>query len=1068
MAKIRLNLIQKFICVFAAVLIPFFLLLGYMAQRLLEDELVKNADKAMKTLTTDEADDIDKYFKSLEGLGKRSAAYFEAKLSNERGIFSQKDFDRKYKFIDEALRTNVNAFEDKDISAIFLSNRSKLDDGIKQIIWDTEKFFDDYAKGVKGTVFNMYLITTSQLIRIYEKDWALQVEPDHDFTKDLFFYIADPLHDPERAPKWTPVYYDSIWKHWMTSLITPIYIKDRFFGVVGHDLVLDHIYEHVLTNKFFKSGYGFIFDSRKNLVIHPHHLKNLLEIKKMGEVLKFNQIKEKNLIEAMASTAVRDANGVVTCRFKENGREYLFYERKLAFLDWHFATVIPLDEVLEALPYFKYNFMRGAVFAVFLVFFAVVLIAWFYVVRPVSKFSEAANAIGEGDFDYKVAFHSEDELGLLASSLNSMSINLKKITASKNRLDREIEGRKIMESDLLRHSDLLEKLVAGRTSELEELNKELAQHQDHLEALVAERTKELEEANESLRKENTYRIFFETTSDAMLILDGDRFIDCNESAVKMFDCKNREALFRIRPSELSPETQPDGRNSLEKANELIIAAYEKGHMRFEWEHQRANGEVFPVEVLLTAMIIQGKKMLHVILRDIIERKRAESEVAEYRGHLEELVRERTKELDAANIRLQEQIQVHMRLENDISQILDASGDAIRVIDRQFNVIYLNDAFAKLQGGRKEDLVGGKCFDATPMDECHSVNCSLTRILNGEKNIDRDVIKNFSCDVKMPCMMTCVPYTDASGNVIGMVESCKDMTARKEAQRMSEENAQQQGRIEMSNNILHDIGNAVVGAGTLVVKPLLEKKWMECNSMHKLNEFLSEQKKGIVEALGGDKAEELLDFVDKLEHRMKERNSTTIEFWQKISGFIAHINSVLTLQRQYMKAGIPSRGVVNIASLLNNAVFMQEAALKKRGIEVRLDMSPELVSFPGDNTRLMQVMLNLLKNACEAFDECENQRNRWLKISAKVEEAPHKKMIIVFSDNAVGLAPDMKDKALERSCTTKEHGSGIGLSQCRSIINSHGGKIWIESDGVGKGSSVIIELPFDFSPGKSPK
>jgi signal transduction histidine kinase len=66
--------------------------------------------------------------------------------------------------------------------------------------------------------------------------------------------------------------------------------------------------------------------------------------------------------------------------------------------------------------------------------------------------------------------------------------------------------------------------------------------------------------------------------------------------------------------------------------------------------------------------------------------------------------------------------------------------------------------------------------------------------------------------------------------------------------------------------------------------------------------------------------------------------------------------------------------------------------------------------------------------------------------------------IIFEDNAVGLSEDIKHKVFSRGFTTKETGSGIGLDQCRSIINSHDGKIWIESDGPDKGVSVIVELP----------
>jgi len=130
----------------------------------------------------------------------------------------------------------------------------------------------------------------------------------------------------------------------------------------------------------------------------------------------------------------------------------------------------------------------------------------------------------------------------------------------------------------------------------------------------------LEALNESERK---YRTLFEQSADAILIIEGDRFVDCNSATVKMLGYKNREELLQTHPSQLSPQTQPDGRSSFEKANELMSIAFSQGSYRFEWDHKRQNGEVFPVEVLLTAIPFGERKVLHVVWRDITERKQSE-------------------------------------------------------------------------------------------------------------------------------------------------------------------------------------------------------------------------------------------------------------------------------------------------------------------------------------------------------------------------------------------------------------------------------------------------------------
>ena len=122
--------------------------------------------------------------------------------------------------------------------------------------------------------------------------------------------------------------------------------------------------------------------------------------------------------------------------------------------------------------------------------------------------------------------------------------------------------------------------------------------------------------------EKRYKTLFEKSADAILIIDNDKFVDCNMATVEMLGYKNKQELLNTHPSVLSPPKQPDGRDSFEKANEMMSIALEKGSHRFEWDHKRYNGEVFPVEVLLTAIPSDGRTMIHVVWRDITDRKKA--------------------------------------------------------------------------------------------------------------------------------------------------------------------------------------------------------------------------------------------------------------------------------------------------------------------------------------------------------------------------------------------------------------------------------------------------------------
>ena len=117
-----------------------------------------------------------------------------------------------------------------------------------------------------------------------------------------------------------------------------------------------------------------------------------------------------------------------------------------------------------------------------------------------------------------------------------------------------------------------------------------------------------------------FQALFERSVDAMLLLKDSCFINCNEAAAQMMGCTREELLYH-HPSEFSPEFQPDGRRSLEKADEMIRLAFEKNSLKFEWVHRRLNGEEFDSEVNLTAVPWANEQALVVSWRDITPYRR---------------------------------------------------------------------------------------------------------------------------------------------------------------------------------------------------------------------------------------------------------------------------------------------------------------------------------------------------------------------------------------------------------------------------------------------------------------
>jgi len=130
------------------------------------------------------------------------------------------------------------------------------------------------------------------------------------------------------------------------------------------------------------------------------------------------------------------------------------------------------------------------------------------------------------------------------------------------------------------------------------------------------------------QQEQKYQNLFESARDAIMVFDKDGYLDYNQRALDLFGYDSGAAFLETTPWERSPPTQPDGRNSKDKAVEYIEQAFEEGEAFFEWTHQRRDGTTFPSEVKLSRFTYEGEPVLHALIRDISDRKTRERELKE--------------------------------------------------------------------------------------------------------------------------------------------------------------------------------------------------------------------------------------------------------------------------------------------------------------------------------------------------------------------------------------------------------------------------------------------------------
>jgi len=169
--------------------------------------------------------------------------------------------------------------------------------------------------------------------------------------------------------------------------------------------------------------------------------------------------------------------------------------------------------------------------------------------------------------------------------------------------------------------------------------------------------------------------------------------------------------------------------------------------------------------------------------------------------------------------------------------------------------------------------------------------------------------------------------------------------------------------------------------------------------------------------------------------------------------INHIQEILHIQKQYLNGHSTfERKLTNLRTIITDCVSMLYASMEKREISLSINIPEKLPKIKADRTRIMQVILNILKNSIESIDVNADEKN--ITMSVKIHNSS---LVLLVEDTGYGFDESTKKQLFTRGFTTKASGSGLGLSNCKAIIESHQGTIEIASDGFGKGAVVAMEF-----------
>jgi C4-dicarboxylate-specific signal transduction histidine kinase len=164
------------------------------------------------------------------------------------------------------------------------------------------------------------------------------------------------------------------------------------------------------------------------------------------------------------------------------------------------------------------------------------------------------------------------------------------------------------------------------------------------------------------------------------------------------------------------------------------------------------------------------------------------------------------------------------------------------------------------------------------------------------------------------------------------------------------------------------------------------------------------------------------------------------------------SNVIDRVRQLIRKGESKSEIVNLNELVESTLLLLLGELVKRHSKVETVLAADLPTIAGDPIQLQQVMLNLLINAMDAVGSEDPDR----KIINVSTHANGKHVEVVIVDFGHGIAADVQQRLFEPFFTTKEHGLGLGLSICSTIVKAHGGNLRIDSNDYG-GATVLLSF-----------
>jgi PAS domain S-box-containing protein len=354
----------------------------------------------------------------------------------------------------------------------------------------------------------------------------------------------------------------------------------------------------------------------------------------------------------------------------------------------------------------------------------------------------------------------------------------------------------------------------------------------------------------------------------------------------------------------------------------------------------------------------------------------------------------------------------------LAAIVESSHDAI--VSKSLNGVITswNKGAERLFGYAAEEAVGQNITLIIPPERRDEERTIVEQLTRGERIDHFETVRMRKDGSLIDVSLTISPMKDASGRVVGASKLARDITERKRA-----EEALRQAQTDLAH------------ASRLT-------------TMGEFTASLAHEVKQPIAAIVTD-ANTCVRWITRDEPDLIEAREAA---WRIVKD-AKRASEIINRVRLLFKKGTPQRELVDVNEVAREMIVLLGDEASRHSISIRTELAEDLPHVIGDRVQLQQVLMNLIVNGVDAMHEVDGLR----ELTIKSQPAQNNELLLSVSDTGVGLPRHQVDEIFNAFFTTKTHGTGMGLHISRSIVESHGGRLWAANNSP-HGARFCFTLP----------